>query len=775
MRNSILATCISLLSTLLANSQNITRGPYLQQPTETSIILRWRTNQPSISNIKYGTSKNSLNLSQTIDNQATEHIIKLQNLLPATKYFYQILAGDKIISSSENNYFKTAPSQNSTAPIYIWAGGDFADFSQEYYKVNQTQVRDAYLKYSKNFEPDLWFWLGDAGYEGNRDVKLQESIFDFYGPTILNHVPFAATLGNHEFDEDREKLQKTREVHLLEITSPPTKAEAGGVPSNTKAFYSFNYGNTHFINLDSYGMDDGLYRVYDSQGAQYQWLLKDLEANKSMWTVIFFHHPPYTKRNHDSDIEDELRLIREKLVPIFDKYKVDLVLNGHSHIYERSYLMQDHLGQTPFFDPTYHIVNKSSGKYLKNEPPFINKTNGTVYVVAGSFGRLEPLSLLQLGNPPHPSSVYSNLVNGGSLALKIEANRLDLEWLCADGLIRDRFTMFKNVNKTQKINLEYGQSAKLTASWVGNYRWNTGVINKKEIDVKPLATTNFSVKDSLGFLVDNFEITVTAQPKISALITSTETICNGKTVAGKIILENTNFEKWQYNIQLSDENGLFEKPTLTQALTSAEFALKIPENIVPSDNYKIKVTPNSDLFAINILEKISIQNTASGQFLNQPIIPFIENITLKIKLSGSLPIDYKLNFLPLQTGNQQEIEINVNQNGSKNYILEAVSNICGAGQLTNAKIVIEAPLANELQYFGVKVYPNPTENLLYLEVQKTGKLIGKIIGANAQVFIEKEINFGINSLNLTHLSAGIYLLEITNNKGVKKVMKIVKN
>lgn len=553
MKKAILACLVYCFCQAVAISQSIIRGPYLQQPTETSIVLRWRTSVPATSKVVFGTSKNQLNLSQNIDSEVTEHIVKLSNLAIDTKYYYQIWAGTKLISASENNFFKTAPSSNSEKPIHILAGGDFGDFSQDYYKINQTQVRDAYLNYSKNFDTDFWFWLGDAGYGDNRDVKLQESIFDFYGPSIMNHVPFSAALGNHEFDGNNAVTQKTREIHLLEITSPPTQAEAGGIASNTKAFYSFNYGNTHFINLDSYGIDDGLYRVYDSQGAQNQWLIKDLEANKSLWTVVFFHHPPYTKRNHDSDNEEELRLIREKLVPIFDKYKVDLVLNGHSHIYERSYLMQDHLGQTPFFDPTYHIVDKSSGKYQKNEPPFINKTKGTVYVVAGSFGRLEPQSAFLVGYPAHPASVYSNLVNGGSLALKIETNRLDLEWVCADGAIRDRFTMFKNVNKTQRINLFYGQSAKLKASWPGSYVWSNGETNKREIEVQPLLSTNFSVKDSLGFLTDNFEIIVAARPKISPQITSTGVICNGKTITGKLNLENANFDI-EYNILLSDEN-----------------------------------------------------------------------------------------------------------------------------------------------------------------------------------------------------------------------------
>ena len=76
--------------------------------------------------------------------------------------------------------------------------------------------------------------------------------------------------------------------------------------------------------------------MYNKQSPQYQWLEKDLAANKALWTIVFFHHPPYTKRSHDSDVEVALGEVRQTLVPLFDKYKVDLVLNGHSHVYELS-------------------------------------------------------------------------------------------------------------------------------------------------------------------------------------------------------------------------------------------------------------------------------------------------------------------------------------------------------------------------------------------------------------------------------------------------------
>ncbi len=757
---------IVLILLLISNNifgQIITRGPYLQQVTSSSIIVRWRTDLPTDSKINFGQSLNSKSNSAKDTENTTEHILKLDGLKPDSQYFYEIIINNVVFGNS-NQYFLTAPNSDSKKPIHIWAGGDFADLSNEVYKTNQTQVRDSYLNYSKNFETNLWLWLGDVGYGGNRDVQLQTSIFDFYGEKILPKIPFSAVLGNHEFDEDPINQQKTRDVHLLKITSPPTNAEGGGIASNTKAYYSYNYGNTHFIALDSYGMDNGLYRIYDTNSAQYQWLIKDLEANKSMWTIVFFHHPPYTKRAHDSDTETELRLLRETLVPVFDKYKVDLVLNGHSHIYERSYLIQGHYGGSDTFNANTQIVNKASGKYLKNELPIINKTNGTMYVVSGTFGRLEPILAIRLGDAPHPTSYYSNLLTGGSLALKIEDNRLDCEWLCADGVVRDRFTLFKDVNKTTKLSIEYGDKIKLKASWPGTYIWNTGKKNQQEIEISPLASTNYTVSDSLGFLQDKFEITVAPQPVIVPKLPVNLIACAGRNIIGTADIKNTTFEKWKYTIQLSDANGSFSVPIVSQELTENQFVIKIPESTKEGSNYKLKIIPNSNLFNVQTSETFKVNLPAAGSFSNAAVLPFQPEIKLELNFKGTFPIEYSVDFLNLnQTTNQEKVEFLVKQIAAKSYEILSIKNVCNEGLLQNKKITVTAPLSTELENIGIKIYPNPVKEELILE-SKNKEIKSVIISdITGKYLIEKPLIIGKNIFNLKDLTDGSYLIKIENN------------
>ena len=94
------------------------------------------------------------------------------------------------------------------------------------------------------------------------------------------------TLGNHDgYTAD----STTESGPYYDIFSLPRNGEAGGVASGTEAYYSFDYGNMHFICLDSYGTD------HSPDGAMMTWLEADLAANDKEWVIAFWHHSPYSK------------------------------------------------------------------------------------------------------------------------------------------------------------------------------------------------------------------------------------------------------------------------------------------------------------------------------------------------------------------------------------------------------------------------------------------------------------------------------------------------
>jgi len=82
------------------------------------------------------------------------------------------------------------------------------------------------------------------------------------------------------------------------------------------------------------------------------WLKSDLAATAQEWIIVYFHHPPYTHGSHNSDSESDLISIRTNWVPILEAYGVDLVLSGHSHVYERTMLINGHYGVAAPSTPT---------------------------------------------------------------------------------------------------------------------------------------------------------------------------------------------------------------------------------------------------------------------------------------------------------------------------------------------------------------------------------------------------------------------------------------
>lgn len=749
------------------HAQTLTRGPYLQQLSQNGVIIRWRTDVPTTSFVSFW--KTTSNPNSPIDLKVEfdkalvqDHIVKLTNLEANTRYFYAVGTEKKTFATGKDYYFTTAPSPNDNRPINIWAMGDFGDNSTEVYTKNQIAVRDQYLKNKANYT-DLWLWLGDNAYCCGTDAEYQKQIFDFYGSNILGNTAISPSPGNHEYFETAT-AQTDRKISYFDVITVPTKGEMGGVASNSKAYYSYNYGNIHFISLDSYGFDEGKYRFYESTSPQYQWLIKDLANNKSLWTIIFFHHPPYTKRSHDSNAEEELRLTRENLVPIFDKYKVDLVLNGHSHVYERSFLIKGHTGHSMTFDPKIHVVQDVNGRYDKNagSRPIINKQEGTVYCVVGSAGRLDWNGDFEA----HPTSVYSNYTIGGSMLLTIDNNRLDARWVCADGVVRDNFSIFKNVNKTEKKTIEYGEKIRLNASWNGTHEWSNGVRNQEFIDISPRKDTVITVKDSLGFLKDNFQISVSPQPIISTELRDSATICLKKELKVYFDVKNTSLEKWNYVLELSDINGSFTKPLALDNSNKSPFSIILPDTLKESKNYRFRVRPNVDFFDEKPSRSFRLYQPATGSFFGDKNIPFDTTATLQLRFEGTPPFTYKISKLPESISQNTEITLKVKQNDATNYVLEKVSNACGEGKvLSENRVNILAPLAIEDNEANTifTIFPNPTAADLTIENHtnqaiKTQLILrdlnGKKLLHKSWVITEKE------QISLQEFPSGTYFLTL---------------
>ena len=432
-----LSIFLFLFSTAVSYSQIINRGPYLQVLSPESIQICWRTDVPTTSRIAFGTELSAQEQVVIDLNAKTDHFITIPNLESGTTYYYSIGTTDSLLAGGNQAFrFTTSPVQGNSEKFSFWAIGDFGKASQ-----GQIDVMNSFLAFDDSAQTDFMLMLGDNAYQDGTQSEFQSKLFDVYD-SILTYIPIYSTPGNHDYNSVNRFAPPTQHVGpYYDIFKSPILGESGGVPSNTKLYYSFDYGNAHFISLNSEIQSWTL----DNNSPMYQWLEADLQANTKEWVICFFHQPPYSKGSHDSDDFWELLMsaMRQNALPILEQYGVDLILSGHSHVYERSKLIKGHYGFSSSFNNTTHAINSGNGNYEQGEHyvKFQNSGNeGTVYVVCGNSGSKED-------NPDldHPAMVssYGGSNAYGSLLVEIEGNRLDGKYLKSDGTVFDHFTIMK--------------------------------------------------------------------------------------------------------------------------------------------------------------------------------------------------------------------------------------------------------------------------------------------------------------------------------------------
>jgi 3',5'-cyclic AMP phosphodiesterase CpdA len=175
--------------------------------------------------------------------------------------------------------------------------GDFGTGDPEQY-----QLADQMRRVHDVFPFDLVALVGDNLYGSERPQDFQQKFEIPYKPLLDAGVKFRASLGNHDAREQRY-------YKLFNMEG--------------KLYYSFKGSkqDARFFVLESTYMDP----------EQVAWIEKELRDSKEDWKIAYFHHPPYSSGDrHGSD-----QRLREVLEPLFIKYNVSVVFNGHDHFYER--------------------------------------------------------------------------------------------------------------------------------------------------------------------------------------------------------------------------------------------------------------------------------------------------------------------------------------------------------------------------------------------------------------------------------------------------------
>jgi len=452
MKHTLLALFGLFSGSLLLAQSSLVRGPYLNLGTPSSTVVKWRSTSAEVGVLKYGTSPSNLSLSLTEDSAVINHEVNVIGLQPSTKYYYSIGTGNTFYTTADTSYFfKTSPASGTAPDTRIWVIGDFGNGSKA-----TLDVKNGFMKNYRDKHTDLWLWTGDNAYGDGTDSQYQEKVFQVY-PEVFKNTTVWPCPGNHDYGS----VNLLNSGPYYDIFTMPKAGEAGGTPSGTEVYYSYDYGDIHFLSLNS----EDLVGIINNTTTFMQWLRQDLQNNTKKWVIAYWHQPPYTKGTHDSDDNfSRSELTRKNINPILEEFGCDLVLGGHSHGYERSYLIKNHFGKSTSFIFANNLLNGTNGK-LKDGTPYVKylagakKNHGTVYAVVGCSGQKGS------GNDPlnHPAMFMSTEDYHGSMVIDISGNNLHARFIDTLGAVLDEFNIVKENSTAIGESLKYDNGIFLEA------------------------------------------------------------------------------------------------------------------------------------------------------------------------------------------------------------------------------------------------------------------------------------------------------------------------
>lgn len=293
-------------------------APYLQNATPASMTVMWETADPVVGIVEFGQRGRFVHRERESAPRKI-HEIHLTDLKPGELYNYRVRYGDRLLPPAE---FRTAPAPGTQNWRFVVYGDNRSN--PDTHTRNVEQIMKA--------RPSIILNSGDLVAAGSRYEEWKSHYFDPLRG-VSQFIPVFPCLGNHEQNA----------VHYYNYHSLP--GEKG------ERYYSFDYANAHIVALNSNRRD----APFELGEEQTEWLIADLEKHRdAKWTFVFFHHPLF--RSHPTRGIEPQRWVWQ---PIFDKYGVDLVINGHDHYYMRSYPVGKYVGGQR--RGVYHLISGGGG------------------------------------------------------------------------------------------------------------------------------------------------------------------------------------------------------------------------------------------------------------------------------------------------------------------------------------------------------------------------------------------------------------------------------
>ncbi|KAG1708866.1 hypothetical protein DVH05_022500 [Phytophthora capsici] len=425
----------------------------------TAMTVSWATYaEMNDSSVWIGSSEDALELIDAHVTQASyyhdatynmfHHHATVSNLTPHTKYFYKVGSKTNPKYTSDVYSFITAraATDNSTFNMVIY--GDFG-------AGNESKDTLAYVNTLNVDNVDLIYHLGDIGYADDAwlmpdqvDGFFYEKVYNDWMnsmASVMSSVPYMVLVGNHEYEchspacaASAERMNALRNFTAYNSRFRMPSKEVGGT---LNMWYSFEHGPIHFTSVSS----ETDYKGEPSNefadpprngnfGDQLTWVeadLKKADANRANvpWLIVGMHRPLYDLSGCPNGVPvGHNANIQAAFEDLLIKYKVDIVLTGHQHYYER---------QTPIRNSTAVLDGVSSDFKTYTNP------QAPVYILSGACGTVEGLDPV-----PDTNNVtwnaFSNYVDYGFSTL--EANRSMLSWKflnSSNQAVLDEFIMWK--------------------------------------------------------------------------------------------------------------------------------------------------------------------------------------------------------------------------------------------------------------------------------------------------------------------------------------------
>ena len=306
--------------TLNLNGAQIMRGPYSQDTELTTAVIRFSTDVPSSAWIEYG-PKGNCSLVMANSPKQRNHVITLHGLIPNTQFCYKVYVENNRgtgVQEAQNGTFTTAYSAERKELNFLVLGNT-ADPNN-----NAGQIKKQLAQSMLEHKADFLIHTGNIATDG----LLSNVYTDFFEPfkEVLKQTPYMAALGQDEYGAQRTS-QEGKNFLSSNYKVINTMPWSKGTPN----YYYYDSANARIIVLDTNNLYDAIFAPkLDKDSNQYAWLKNTLAtAGADKWKIVVLHHPVYSS----GASEDRLSQL---LAPLFETYKVHLVLQGHQGAYERT-------------------------------------------------------------------------------------------------------------------------------------------------------------------------------------------------------------------------------------------------------------------------------------------------------------------------------------------------------------------------------------------------------------------------------------------------------